>query len=169
MYVWGECRSSDQEGLPFLGWCEMDFKSFQIRYAGLISFGKTIGILFIVINLASAFVLERYTVARVAMEVKALEDETSRLRRAKEYLHSKVSHLESLERISTLAGEMCGLRSPSPDQIVWISEDDLLTGNQKPLINRTIDRFRHLYAELPVPAFSVSSATADEGGSSTDE
>jgi len=142
----------------------MDLKSFQIRYAGLISFGKTIGILFIVINLAAAFVLERYTVAHVAMEVKSLEDETTRLRRAKEYLQSKVAHLESLERISLLAGEMCDLRSADPDQIVWISKDNLFANNQKSLIDRTVDRFRHLYADLPIPSFSVNTVSASEDG-----
>ena len=60
----------------------MKLWAFQGRYAGLVSLGKTIGILPLIINLAAAFVLERYRVARVAIDTEELEREVRQLRKS---------------------------------------------------------------------------------------
>jgi hypothetical protein len=79
------------------GLVSMHLSAFTTRFAGLISLGKTILILLVVINLAAAFVLERYYIARVAVENDELQAEVEQLRRNRDYLGSKVD----------LAGSIC--------------------------------------------------------------
>lgn len=140
----------------------MNIWAFHGRYAGLVTFAKTVGILLFLILLASAFVLERYHIARVAVDNGVLSDEVELLQKNKDYLQSKVSHLESLEQIGAVAKERYGLTTPRPDQIVWLSASDGNVENGPTFVDRTLARLEYLYSELPVPFVSRSSAMASE-------
>jgi hypothetical protein len=140
----------------------MNLKAFQGRYAGLVSLGKTVGILLLVINLAAAFVLERYRIARTAIEVGKLEDEIEQLHKNRAYLESKILNLESLDHVGSIASEKFSLKLPHPEQIVWLSDADL-PRIRNSVIRRTIERLDFLYANLNVPGLGVTSAVAEEG------
>jgi hypothetical protein len=140
----------------------MNLKAFQGRYAGLVSLGKTVGILLLVINLAAAFVLERYRIARTAIEVGKLEDEIEQLHKNRAYLESKILNLESLDHVGSIASEKFSLKLPHPEQIVWLSDADL-PRIRNSVIRRTIERLDFLYANLNVPGLGVTSAIAEEG------
>jgi hypothetical protein len=124
-------------GLAFPGWYSMNLKAFQGRYAGLVSLGKTVGILLLVINLAAAFVLERYRIARTAIEVGKLEDEVKQLHKNR------------------------SLKPPHPEQIVWLSDSDFASIRSS-IARRAIERLDFLYANLNIPGLGVTSAVAKE-------
>jgi len=136
--------------------------AFHGRYAGLVSLGKTVGILLIVINLAAAFVLERYKIARVAMQNEVLQKECKQLRKSKAYLHSQISNLESLDRISSIASDNLGLRVPEPDRIVWLSIPDSHRTGSGSVFARAVERVSFLCESLPVLRLTSSSAMAGE-------
>jgi len=140
----------------------MNLRTIANRYPGIVSFGKIVGILFLVAVLASFFVLERYSVARVAMDVDSLEKEVSRIRQNKEYLQSKVSRLESLETISSIAGLDLGLHTPSPEQIQWIDPAGTVSTAERSIASRVVSRIEYLCAVLPGPLLGLSSASAEE-------
>ena len=148
--------------LAFLGWCVMNLKAFQGRYAGLVSLAKTVGILLLVINLASAFVLERCRIARTAIEVEELEKEVKQLRKKRAYLQSSVSNLESLERLGSIAVEVYSLKLPHPNRILWLSELDLPVSESGSIVLEAVDRLDFLYASLVMPNLGRSSASAGE-------
>lgn len=141
----------------------MNLKAFQGRYAGLVSLGKTVGILLLVINLASAFVLERYRIARTAIEVEELEKEVKKLREKRAYLQSDVSNLESLEHLGSMAVEEYSLKLPHPDRILWLAESDLPGSDGGSFVLKAVERLNFLYANLRMPSLNHSSASADEG------
>ena len=140
----------------------MNLKAFQGRYAGLVSLGKTVGILLLVINLASAFVLERFRIARTAIEVGKLEDEVEQLHKNRAYLESKILDLESLDYIGSIASERFSLKLPHPEQIVWLS-DSGFSPTRNSIVRKTIERLDFLYANLNIPGLGVTSAVAKEG------
>jgi cell division protein FtsL len=141
----------------------MNLRAFHGRFAGLVSLGKTVGILLIVINLAAAFVLERYRIARTAIEVEQLEQEVTQLHKKKAHLQSKVSNLESLDHIGSLALDKYSLKLPHPNQIVWLAVLDVSREDGPSTVSRTIGRLAFLYTGLHIPSVAPSSASADEG------
>jgi cell division protein FtsL len=143
----------------------MNLWAFHGRYARLATIGKTVGILLFVILLASAFVLERYHIARVAVDNGRLSDEVELLQKNRDYLQSKVSHLESLEQIGAVAKERFGLTTPRPDQIVWLSTSDGYVKAGPTVVDRALRRLEYLYSELPAPFVTRSSALASERSS----
>lgn len=140
----------------------MNLKAFQGRYAGLVSLGKTVGILLLVINLAAAFVLERYRIARTAIEVGRLEDEVEQLHKNRAYLESKILDLESLDHLGPIASEKFSLKLPHPEQIVWLSDSDFAPIRSS-IARKAIERLDFLYGNLNIPGFGVTSAVAKEG------
>ncbi len=140
----------------------MNLRAFQGRFAGLVTLGKTVGILLIVINLAAAFVLERYRIARTAMEVGQLEEEVKQLHKKRAYLQSKVSNLESLDNIGSTALERYSLKLPHPDQIVWLAVPDANDRHSPSLIGKATARLGFLYTSLPIPKLVSSRTAADE-------
>ncbi len=144
----------------FPGLVQMKFRAFHRQYARLVTIGKTVGILLIVIMLASAFVLERYYIARVAVDNGKLHDEVELLQKNRDYLQSKVSHLESLEQIGAVAKEKFGLTTPRPDQIVWLSLPKEEYDSNPAIVERTLHHLEHLYSELPIPFFVRSESRA---------
>jgi cell division protein FtsL len=159
----GGRRSPITGGLHFLGWDIMRSLAFQGRYAGLVSFGKTVGILLLVIFLAASFVLERYHIARVAIDCGRLEGEVKQLHKNKAYLQSQVSQLESLDNVGSVAAERYGLGIPHPDQIAWLSDSVLSAPQGRSIFRRAINRISYLYADLRMPSVARSSAAASEG------
>jgi hypothetical protein len=140
----------------------MNLKAFQGRYAGLVSLGKTVGILLLVINLAAAFVLERYRIARTAIEVGKLEDEVEQLHKNRAYLESKILDLESLDHLGSIASERFSLKLPHPEQIVWLSNSDFAPIRSS-IASKAIERLDFLYANLNIPGLGVTSAVAKDG------
>jgi hypothetical protein len=140
----------------------MTLKAFQGRYAGLVSLGKTVGILLLVINLASAFVLERYRIARTAIEVGKLEDEVEQLHKNRAYLESKILDLESLDHLGSIATEKFSLKLPHPEQIVWLSDADFAPIRSS-IARKAIERLDFLYVNLNIPGLGVTSAVAKAG------
>ncbi|MBU2624187.1 MAG: cell division protein FtsL [candidate division Zixibacteria bacterium] len=157
----GGRRSPVMGGLHFLGWDIMVSLAFQGRFAGLVSFGKTIGILLLVIFLAASFVLERYHIARVAIDSGRLEGEVKQLHKNKAYLQSQVSQLESLDHVGSVAAEKFGLGIPHPDQIAWLTDSVLGSSQGRSVLTRAINRIGYLYAGLKVPSVVRSSAAAN--------
>ena len=153
---------SRKGGLAFPGWYSMNLKAFQGRYAGLVSLGKTVGILLLVINLAAAFVLERYRIARTAIEVGKLEDEVEQLHKNRAYLESKILNLESLDHLGSIASERFSLKLPHPEQIVWLGDSDF-SQTRSSIVRKTIERIDFLYANLKIPGLGFTSAVAKEG------
>lgn len=141
----------------------MNFKAFQGRFAGLVTLGKTVGILFIVMNLASAFVLERYRIARTAIEVEKLERDVGQLRQCRAYLQSRVSNLESLEHLGAAASSQHSLGLPRPEQIVWLEDSNLVLPGEASVFSRAFDRLGILYSNLNVPSIGRSEAVAGGG------
>ncbi len=141
----------------------MDIKAFQGRFAGLVTLGKTVGILFIVMNLASAFVLERYRIARTAIEVEKLEREVGQLRQCRAYIQSKVSNLESLEHLGAAASDQYSLGLPQPEQIVWLEDSNLAPFGKASVFSRAFDRLDILYSSLNIPSIGNSEAVAGGG------
>lgn len=141
----------------------MNLKAFHGRYAGLVSLGKTVGILLLVINLSSAFVLERYRIARTAIEVEELEKEVRQLRKRKAYLQSEVLNLESLEHLGSIAVDKYSLKLPHPDQIVWLSDSNLYVAETKSIVVQAVRRLDFLCASIRIPTLGRSTVSADEG------
>jgi cell division protein FtsL len=147
------------------GLVSMHLSAFTTRFAGLISLGKTILILLVVINLAAAFVLERYYIARVAVENDELQAEVEQLRRNRDYLGSKVDLMQSLERVKEVAGVKFGLGTPQPDRIAWLVPSTGNDDNRHSIVSRTIGRLHHLCENLDLPFVSTAVASADPGES----
>jgi len=149
-------------GLHFLGWDNMISLAIQGRFAGLVSIGKTVGILLLVIFLAASFVLERYHIARVAIDCGRLEGEVKQLHKDKAYFQSQVSQLESLDNVGSVAAERFGLGIPHPDQIAWLSDSVPGASPGRSIFTRAMNRISYLYADLRMPSIARSSAAATE-------
>ena len=142
----------------------MKFWAFQGRFAGLVSIGKTVGILLLVIGLAAAFVLESFSIARIGNDIEKLEENIEQLSKNKVYLQSKITHIESLDHIELIASAKYGLKIPHPDQIVWLSDSSSATSGTCSLWQRTINRLGHLYADIKIPMIRGAKAVAAESG-----
>jgi hypothetical protein len=140
----------------------MKLNAFHGRFAGLVSLGRTVGILLIIINLAAAFVLERYRIAHAAIEVEELEREVRLLHKKLAHLQSKTSNLESLEHIASVAQEAYSFRLPHPDQIVWLADSCITVRHDRSVIRDALDRLDYLYASLRIPGVDHASAVAGE-------
>jgi cell division protein FtsL len=143
----------------------MKLSSFLSRYPGLVTVGKTMGILIAVILLSALFVYERFHIAQIAQSNETLQDQIKELNRTREFLDSKASKRASLDRIGLTAERDFGLRTPRPEQIAWFPDTFTVVTESAPLAQRMVNRLRRLHGDLRLPTLGASTAVAGDEGS----